>query len=312
MSSEGNRPNSEEPEYDPCSPAIFPKELEEKEYQPSSPTHAPPGADEEEKTMVYQDLLNASFFEETDITPEQNQDFTVRDFSTPSNQNVIHYRIQSQESFTGNPSGPQKGTTYRIPLINQHGERKLPRPCKYYAQGNCQFGYNCRFFHAPDQKDPSLPSSLPRKRNNKCQIKECQAFAKIDICQECCRQNNFCENRPCPNLRTNDGPEPTLCASCYEKENTMPRRVCRSQGCLNNCLSFYTHCRDCFVHSKLKKCFTRNCVNSLLNPTHKYCKACHLKRNQNGSRFHPYSRINTGTKSKSPTSSWISSFLQRE
>jgi hypothetical protein len=114
-----------------------------------------------------------------------------------------------------------------------------------------------------------------------------------------------------------------LCETCCDRETSGPRRICRSQGCLNNCLSFYTHCRDCFAHSKVKKCFTPQCRNSLTNPIHKFCKTCHVKR----SRFHPYGTgVRTATanctsvssassdptiSSSSPTSTWISSFLNR-
>lgn len=276
------------PHYEPTTPPLPLSPL-----SPLSQTRVPEGAEGTREQSIYEDLLNVSYMESSDVKQVETQgvsveEFVAKDFKELDSSNVVNYHVQK-------PNSNSVVTTYSLPRVKQ-GQTIIAKPCRYFMQGFCQFGARCRFFHSPssqahgsgslgnerNESNPMFSTNIfvARKRNNRCHVEGCQAFAKVDFCLECCNKYNYCENRPCPNQRTNQGEEPTLCCTCFQQEKAMVPRMCRSQGCLNNCLSFYTHCRDCFSHSKRKKCFNLRCKNLLQNPLHRFCRSCHMERLQ--------------------------------
>jgi hypothetical protein len=267
---------------------------QEVQYGPTSPPYEPY---DPEHPQLHPDPLSTAnatlpaYVDENDIRvlPNSNHPFLPTEIQTPVFNQQIHnttvpqiqFRFQSKSSLFGEKH--LKQNIYQVPF--KHPRFQMLKPCRYWKNsGTCQFGDRCRFLHFPlDVQFPNEStqfhsSCLGQKRNNKCLTENCNAFAKVDYCNECCEKYHLCENRPCGALRLGSGEQPTLCQKCLLNERRLKPKLCVSQGCVNTCLSFHTHCRDCYLFSKQKKCANPSCNQSVAALQHRLCGQCHYLR----------------------------------
>lgn len=230
------------------------------------------GKDYAPTDSIYEDMTADLFVQETDIEKKHTNEIEIKDLQDHSDRVWFH-------------SGTND--SYQVRLKNQKGERSLPPPCKFYAQGFCRNDQQCRFFHAPQS------SSLSMKRKP-CQMQHCCNIAKVDICNLCIAKLNLCAKRPCKNERSGEDPEPSLCSSCYEQESSSSRshaRMCANPQCCQPCLSIHKYCRDCFSRARRPACGNRKCSNRVQNPNHRYCASCFTSSR---SSYEPRRRSNSG------------------
>lgn len=69
--------------------------------------------------------------------------------------------------------------------------------CKYYLQGNCKFGANCKYYHPPPELMPSNFQPMnphPPHQPNQTRSTTCKFFLKNEKCRpDCFFFHGYCE-----------------------------------------------------------------------------------------------------------------------
>ena len=297
------------PEYHPSSPPCSTFEIGEDEE------------DEDEEEERDQNKDNMGIDLSNNFVTQKNVVQNISPFSMDqknNENNMFNKKEEENENFTSysiNDNYSKTKTTFTVGLVSPTSQKRyLPPKCKFYLQNRCKFGQNCLFFHPlvmdkqsslhsknkienndligrqqymknvqqqQQQQQEPQQEQHQRKLFTSCKIEGCKAHARVDYCTECTVRLDLCENRPCKNLRTNDGLQPTLCEYCFQNEEKLGPNACIS--CSKPCLSFYKYCRTCFTSSKNRKCY--GCSYIINGSLHRYCRKCYEK---NKRIFHPY------------------------